>query len=261
MKKNVKVIASLVRKAKNKLHQGKREEALEFMKKAVNIDDNNGVLVQVIQVIGRKKNPTEPAEEPQNIPEDPVTPVEVKSEPNTEIEEDINQEGNTAMVSDDQLNKLFEASEREYDNGHQQKAIAYLKKAKKIAPENPEVQIRIDLLKSNIKSLNLIKIARKKLNSGEFARAVELTRELFSMRPDIEGLDELLSEIESHSGTSVSSGSGDSGMEYITRIRELVQDNLLEDAASIAQKAFDIYPDNALITEFVDNFKKLGLLE
>lgn len=301
MKKNVKVIASLVRKAKKKLLQDKREEALELMKKALNVDDNNGVLVQVIQVIGRKKLVTEPEDEPLVTPEVPVVeqaepePVEdfedawLVEQPEPEPVEDLeeawlveqpepepapeakavenNQERNKLMASEDQLTKLFEASDREYDNGHQQKAIAYLKRALKFYPDNPEVQLRIDLLKTKIKSDNLVQIARKRFALGEVARAVVLARQAFSMRPDTTGLEELLADLESSPGVSSptsavseeaqSSASG----EYIARIRQLVQDNFLEEAASVAEQAFDLFPDESLVLEFVDNFKKLGLLE
>ncbi|MCK4806858.1 MAG: hypothetical protein KAT09_04385 [Candidatus Aegiribacteria sp.] len=304
MRKNVKVIASLVRKARRKLNQGKRDEALEIMKKAVNVDDNNGVLVQVIRVIGKKKPTTEPEDEPVEVQEEAplveqaelelvevmeeawvieqaeLEPVEVMEEAwvieQAELEPEPeaktvknNKERKVSMASEDQLNKLFEASEREYNNGHQQKAIAYLKRARKLNPDNPEILSRINLLKTKIKSANLVKIARKKLESGEAARAVVLARQAFNMRPDTEALDELLSDLENQPGIS-SAKSADRGSageisissgEYITVIRELVQDNSLEEAASVAKKAFEIYPYDDLVVEFVDNFKKLGLLE
>ncbi len=319
----MKVIASLVRKAKKNLLQGKREEALEYMRKAVTVDDNNGVLVQLIQAIGRKKLITESEDQPLVTPEMPAAeqaepepvevleetwtseeqaeeqlvedldeawiveekaeeePVEVleeswiieeqtdkKPEPETKAMKN-NQERTTSMPSEDQLTKLFEASDREFDNGNQQKAIAYLKKARKLDPDNPEVTSRINLLKIRIKSANLIQIAGKRLGLGETTRAISLARQAFSMRPDTAGLDELLSELESMPGISSSTsevsdfreaepGSGD---EYISRIRQLVQDNSLEEAASVAEEAFNIFPDNKLVVEFVENFQKLGLLE
>ncbi len=173
------------------------------------------------------------------------------------------------MPSEEQLTKLFEASDREYDNGNQQKAIAYLKRARKLDPGNSDVQSRIDILKIRIKSANLVQIARKRLALGETTRAINLARQAFNMRPDSAGLDELLSDLENISVTSSptsevsdsketqSSASGD----YISRIRQLVQDNTLEEAASVAEEAFSLFPDDKLVVEFVDNFKKLGLLE
>ena len=303
LNKNVKVIASLVRKAKKKLLQDKREEALEFMRKAVNVDDNNGVLIQVIQAIGRKTLITESEDPPPAAREVPVPkrvepellvtpevpavveeeeePVEVleeawiveeqpreKPEPEAEAMEN-NQERIPSMPPEDQLTKLFEASDREYDNGNQQKAIAYLKRARKLDPDNPEVGSRLEILKTKIKSANLIRIAGKRLALGETARAIALARQAFDLRPDSAGLDELLSNLESMPVTtspaaevadSRETGSGASDV-YISQIRQLVQDNALERAASIAEDALHIYPDDRLVLEFVENFKKLGLLE
>ena len=295
LNKNVKVIASLVRKAKKKLLQDKREEALELMRKAVNVDDNNGVLVQVIQAIGRKTLISEaqtsspaaqdaPEPKPLVTPEVPAEeeePVEVleeawiveeqppeKPEPEAEAMEN-NQERIPSMPPEDQLTKLFEASDREYDNGNQQKAIAYLKRARKLDPGNPEVGSRIDILKTKIKSTNLIRIAGKRLALGETARAIALARQAFDLRPDSAGLDELLSDLERMPVTASSTaevtdsketrpGASD---EYISQIRQLVQDNALERAASIAVDALHLFPDDGLVVEFVENFKKLGLLE
>jgi len=322
LNKNVKVIASLVRKAKKKLLQDKREEALEFMRKAVNVDDNNGVLIQVIQAIGRKTLITEPdnpppaaQEAPEALPEEEIQPVpqkapkrkrvepellvtpevpvvvveeEEEEEPVEDLEEswiveeqprkkpepeaeamENNQERIPSMPPEDQLTKLFEASDREYDNGNQQKAIAYLKRARKLDPDNPEVGSKIDILKTKIKSANLIRIAGKRLALGETARAIALARQAFDLRPDSAGLAELLSNLESMPVTTSPAAEvadsretrSDASDVYISQIRQLVQDNALERAASIAEDALHIYPDDRLVLEFVENFKKLGLLE
>lgn len=335
LNKNVKVIASLVRKAKKKLLQDKREDALELMRKAVNVDDNNGVLIQIIQAIGRKTLITESKNQPpaaQEIPvpkpaepEIPVTPnvpepepedeeppvpqeaplqrrvelellvtpeiaaVEEEEEEPVEVMEEAwvveeqprekpepeaeamehNQERMPSMPPEDQLTKLFEASDREYGSGNQQKAIAYLKRARKLDPDNPEVGSRIEILKTNIKSANLIKRAGKRLALGETAEAIALARQAFDLKPDSAGLDELISDLESMPVATSStdevtyskvkvSGTSD---EYISRIRQLVQDNSLEKAATIAKEALQSFPDDGLIVEFVENFKKLGLLE
>ncbi|MEN8208131.1 MAG: hypothetical protein ABFR50_02660 [Candidatus Fermentibacteria bacterium] len=353
MNKNVKVIASLVRKAKKKLLQNKREEALDLMKKAVITDDNKGVLIQVIQAIGRKTLITEPEDQPARTQEAPVfkrvepellvtpeVPALEQAEPEqledteeiTAIEEDpiemldkawemeeqseddeieildeaweveeqseddeieildetwameeqfvetsepdaivmeSNQERIPSMPSEEQLYRLFEASDREYEKGHQQKALAYLKRAGNLFPDNPEILSRIDLLKLKIKSANLVQIASKRLALGEITRAVSLARQAFDLSPDSAGLDELLSDLEDLSETSSSTPrtiepqetrSGASA-EYIARIRQLVQDNSLEEAASVAAEAFIFFPEDDLVVEFVDNFKKLGLLE
>jgi len=299
LKKNVKVIASLVRKAKKKLYQGKRDEALELMRKAVNIDDNNGVLIQVIKVIGKKKIKTDYEEEDGqeysvddaeeaaagNLEEagsedvmdiGPEQDAETVEEVAEEAEPEQQHERKPSMAPEETLQKLFEASDMEYENGHQQKAIAYLRKARKLAPESPEVLERIELLKTRIKSENLVQIARKKLESGEPAKAVVLAREAFDMLPYAKGLDDLLADLEAvsdeiggheepvHPVAEPPEKTGTAkvaAQEYISQIRQMVQDNSLVAAAELAERANSVHPDDSLLSEFVENFKKLGLLE
>lgn len=286
MRKNVKVIASLVRKAKKKLYQGKREEALDLMRKAVNVDDNNGVLVQVVKAIGRKKPHEDLAvqseEEPAPAEGSAEEPAASPTEDNTE--EAKNQERTASMASDEKLEELFEASDREYMNGHQQKAVAYLKKAKKLAPDSARVKSRIELLKKKIKSANMVKIALKKLQAGEEKKALGLARQAFELFPEATGLHQLLTELEEASSRSPEPEEIDdldieldydeieveepqpaedtgSSEGIINRIRELVQENSLMEAADLAQKGRRTYPRDRKIAEFVENFKKLGLIE
>ncbi|OPL18136.1 MAG: hypothetical protein AVO35_06430 [Candidatus Aegiribacteria sp. MLS_C] len=373
MKKNVKVIASLVRKAKKKLYQGKRDEALELMRKAVSIDDNNGVLVQVIKVIGKKKVRTGLEDDDDVEFEDDVIaapePPKGKAansaaasggmehlnaaasggkehlnaaasggmeranaaasggmeranaaasggmghanaaasggmeranagasggmghanaaasggmghanagasdrEEYGEVEDHRSQsvdenEERTQSMAEDRLQKLFEASDMEYENGHQQKAIAYLKKARQLAPDSQEVTARIDLLRIRIKSANLVQIARKKLESGNVPDAVSFARQAFLTLPQATGLDLLLADLESWEPGAVegqasgSSSAGVTAQEYIAQIRQMVQDNALVAAAELADRAHSVHPADSLLAEFVENFKKLGLLE
>lgn len=266
MKQNVKVIARLVRKAKKELERGKRKEALELMKKAVSVDDNNGLVIQIIQAIGRKKTPESMTEYiPESQQQKPGTeePYEQPQVLNGE------KERKASMASDDQLKKLYDASDRAFDGGHQQKAVAYLKRARKLDPENPEVESRLDSLRIKIKSTNLISIARKKLAAGDVQKAVELVRQVFDIMPESNGLHELLEDIERNPGKIASSTEDEnpgperqeSNKPYIIEIRELIQKNSLEEAAFIAERYFEKNPDDALLTEFVENFKKLGLIE
>jgi hypothetical protein len=93
------------------------------------------------------------------------------------------------------------------------------------------------------------------------------------MLPDATGLHELLSALEDESSTfsddipdevppqRPSGSTAVPAEEYIANIRQMVQDNALVKAAELARKAFGIHPDNALLSEFVDNFRKLGLLD
>lgn len=273
MKANVKAIAGLVRKAKKKLYQGKRDEALELMKRAVALDDNSGVLVQVIKVIGRKKPRTEYHEDESGEAGDGQYPDSGGSPPAADQPpSDEGEERKPQMSQEDRIQQFFEASDREYEAGHQQKALAYLKRAARLFPDDPGVRERIDLLRTRIKAENLVSIAMKNLQAGEAVKALVLAREVFETMPDARGLDELLDSLEQGPPARPSSPpaepapapakeENDPAEEYIARVRSLVQANSLLEAASVAEEAYGRHSDNSLLKEFVDNFRKLGLLE
>lgn len=262
MKQNLKVIARLVRKAKKELDHNKRKEALELMKKAVSIDDNNGLVVQVIQALDRRESMKVISEEPHEEP--------VLKEPDEQPQASIEQvEGKVSMISGDRLAKLFEASNKAFDRGHQAKAIAYLNRARKLDPDNPEVDTRIDSLKTRMKATNLISIARKRLKAGNVSEAVHFAQQAFEIMPVIDGLHELLEDLEkidsnadsSAISTDLDNERTESNKPYIAKIRQLVQDNSLEEAASTALNSFEDNQNDELLLQFIDNFRKLGLIE
>ncbi len=262
MKQNEKFITRLVRKAKKELDSNNRTEALELMKKAVSIDDNNGLVIQAIQSINQKETAMtmswELYEEPffDEPDEQPQAPVE-------EIERKI------SMTKGDQLAKLFEASDKAFGEGHQAKAIAYLKKAKKLEPDNFEVEKRLDSLKIKMKATNLISLSRRDLKAGNLPEAVRFAHQAFEMMPGVNGLRELLEDLEKvdSNASSASESTNEnitravSDKPYIAIIRALVQDNSLEDAAYVALKSYEDNKDDELLLQFIKNFKKLGLIE
>ena len=260
MKQNAKLIARLVRKAKKELDRNNRREALELMKKAVSLDDNNGLVIQAIQSFDQKESKKDMSWE---VYEEPFF-----NEPDEQPQAPVEQtERKASMTKGDQLAKLFEASDKAFDESHQAKAIAYLKKARKLDPDNSEVETRIDSLKTRMKAANLISLSRRNLKAGNMSEAVLFAHQAFEMMPGVNGLRELLEdlEIDSSAASPEESTDGDNRTEsnkpYIAKIRQLVQDNSLEEAASIALKSYEDNQDDELLLQFIDNFKKLGLIE
>lgn len=262
MKQKIKHIARLLRKARKELEHNKRREALELMKKAVSIDDNDGLIVQVIQALDRRESMKMISDEPDNEP----LPDESDEQPQASVEQE---EGKVSMTNGERLAKLFEASDKAFDGGHQAKAIAYLKKARKLDPDNPEVETRIDSLKTKMKAANLISLARRNLKAGNVSKAVNFVHQAFEMMPEIDGLAELLDDLENNAPDTPSHAEDadncnsrtESDKPYIAKIRQLVQDNSLEEAASIAIDSLQNNQDDELLLQFIENFKKLGLIE
>lgn len=261
MKQNLKLITRLVKKAKRELDHHDRREALELMKKAVSIDDNNGLVVQAIQSLDKKGSKKDISMEVyedsffNDFDEQPQAPDE-------ETEREV------SMTKGEQLAKLFEASDRAFDGGHQAKAIAYLNKAQNLFPDNPEVETRISFLKTKMKASNLISLSRRNLKAGELSQAVSFANQAFEMMPEINGLHELLEDLEkidfktssAETSTIEDDKRTESDKPYIAVIRALVQDNALEEAAYVAVDSFRKNQNDELLQQFIDNFKKLGLI-
>jgi len=239
----------LVLAARERLLAGDREGALQEMRSAVKLDGNRGLIIQSILDIERRLETGE-------LPESDIDQTQ---------DEPISEERNTSMASDDRLERLFAASDKAYDHGDQAKAMNFLKKARKLAPESPEVEERLDLLKKRIKSSNMVCIAQRELEKGNKARAIELSRQAFELLPEATGLDELLAALEEGEGPSGETTAGimldEEVPEYISVIRALIQDNSLEAAAARASAELENNPEDELLVQFVQRFTKLGLLD
>lgn len=238
----------LVASAREKLLRGDREAALGAMREAVRLDGDHGLVIQVILELERGL-------------EDMAAPVQ-----GTPEGFDRSDERKPSMPSDDRLDDLFAASDKAFDRGDQATAMNLLKKARKLAPENPEVTGRLELLKRRIKSSNIVGIALRELEKGNLARAVELSREAFDLMPDSAGLDALLDRLEEQAGNGpkereTDRGNGDDAPDYIRDIRTLVQANDLEEAAARALAAFAEHPDDQLLDSFLTKFRRLGFLK
>jgi tetratricopeptide (TPR) repeat protein len=242
-------VEKLVTVAREKLLLGDREAALDDMREAVRLDGNRGLVIQVILELERGLE--------EELPPD-TGPAEAFYGSDDERKD--------SMPSEDRLDGLFAASDKAYDRGDQAAAMNLLKKARKLAPDSPEVAERLELLKKRIKSSNIVSIACKELEKGNHVRAVELSREAFDLLPEATGLDALLERLESLPATNGDSSREDRGPAvevplYITEIRTLVQNNSLEEAAARAMAAYGEHPDDPLLEAFVVKFTRLGFLK
>jgi len=245
-------VARLVESAKSELDTGSRSAALELMKEAVRFDGNKGLVIQAMLAIERKGATATPS-----VPDEKETGGTA-----------IPRERKDSMASQDRLTELFASSDSAYEQGDQAGAINFLKQARKLAPDSKDAAMRMALLRRRIKSANLVRIGRRELEKGNPAKAVTIAREAFDLLPQADGLKELLNELELTGGpeeinTAYPSEPGEdqSAPGYIVEIRELVQENELEEAASKAQAMLESHPHDELLLRFVEKFRKLGLLK
>lgn len=249
-------VEELLIQAKEYLDQDRRDDALECVKRAIAADPGEMVITEVILNMERSKT---------------------KSPPKRETVVQPTVERNDTEDMDPKLEKAFRLSEEALAAGSSAKAMAYLKKASQLFPDEPEVDERLNLLKTRIQAANLVEIGLRKLEEGDLRKAVAASRKAFHLLPEIEGLNELLSRIEivEESGTlempdtdeeapdqaeeTLTSESG--AMLWADRIRAAVKDEKFEEAGRMVTEAVRSHPNHPLLDSFHAKLKRLGFAE
>ncbi len=251
----------LIIEARKHALSGKRESALEFIRKALALDPDERVITDTILSLeesGARVSPPPSAPEPA-IPQERTDP----------------------MAIDPKLEKALSLSEQCRSQGENQKALAYLRKAKQLFPDSSLVDDRLASLTICLQAENLVSVARRKLERGEILQAVEAARQAFLLLPETSGLEQIVSELESASETTEQvqfSGDyqedvdlADDGLDefeafsgsvddLIERIRQLVREDLWEEAAVLVEQGVAEFPGNELLETFKVKFKRLGFI-
>lgn len=239
-------VEDLLLQAREYLDQDRREDALNCVRKALEADPGEMVITEVILNLERSKNAPEPPGR---------RPVQPKAERNST--EDM----------DPKLEKAFMLSDQALDQGNDAKALAYLKKAQQLFPDEPSVEEKLESLKNRIRAGNMVRIGLKKLEEGDHRKAVAASRRAFELMPEAPGLDELLSRIE---GTEEPPSAAapeeprvpESGaMLWADRIRAAVKEEKFEEAGKMVTEAVRNYPNDPLLDSFHIKLKRLGFAD
>lgn len=242
--------------AREYLDLNRREDALECIKKALSADPGEMVITEVILNMERSK------------------PVKTE-ERETTVQATI--ERNNADNMDPKLEKAFRLSDEALAAGNDAKALAYLKKAAQLFPDQPEVEEKLNLLKTSIRAGNLVKIGLAKLEEGDVRKAVAASRKAFQLMPEVEGLQELISGIEDaessvreekpdtvpdRSAKQQETNIPDSGaMLWADRIRAAVKEEKFEEAGKMVAEAVKNHPGDPLLESFHIKLKRLGFVD
>jgi len=245
--------------------EGDREKALDAVKKALSVDPGEMIITEVLLSIERSlNNETNEDNEDDGLPEIDVQPSAF--------------ERNSTANMDSKLEKAFKLSDEAMASGNDSKAIAYLKKAAQLFPDEPEVFERMEQLTLDIKAANFVKIGLEKLSSGDVQKAVAASRKAFDIMPETKGLDELLSRIEAatHSpevtnvpeklqekepveaAVHVSTDQG--ALLWADRIRAAVKEDRFEEAGQMIAEAVKRHPNDSLLDSFHTKLKRLGFV-
>lgn len=255
-------VETLLRQARENLAKGNREEALQCVKKALEEDPGEMIITEVILSMETSEDHADEYDIHQREHKDRPPSVE-----RTEAED-----------MDPKLEKAFRLSDQALASGDDAKALAYLKKAARLFPDDPAVEEKLTLLKNEIRAANLVKIGLKKLGEGDIPRAIAASRKAFELMPEAPGLHGLLSMLEEtdtsprrssdepeeaeDSEAEESSGVPDAGaMLWADRIRAAVKDDRFEEAGKMVAEAVRNHPDDPLLDSFHTKLKRLGFVE
>lgn len=257
-------VRDFIRDAHRNAVSGSRERALELIRKALALDPDERVITETILAMEQGSSPPKPRPAPA-IPE-PVSLPE-RTDP---------------MAIDPKLEKALGLSEQCRQSGDNAKALAYLKKARALFPDNQLVEERLTALTACLQAETFMTVARKRLEQGDMQKAVAAARQAFSVLPDAPGLPELLSDLETVSRNAPAQqfegeyrhdidlndgedledydGTPESLDDLIERIRQLVRDDRWDEAAILVEQGVSDFPDNELLETFKVKFKRLGFL-
>ncbi len=259
-------VRDFIKDAHRSAVSGNREHALELVRKALALDPDERVITETILAMEQGASPAKPRPAP--VIPDPVRLPE-RTDP---------------MAIDPKLEKALDLSEQCRRSGDNAKALAYLKKARVLFPDNPLVEERLTSLTTCLQAETLISVARKRMDQGEMQKAVSAARQAFVVLPDAPGLSGLLSDLETVSRNSPAvqfegeyrhdidlndgedledeeyGDSPDSVDDFIERIRQLVRDDRWDEAAILVEQGVADFPDNELLETFKVKFKRLGFL-
>lgn len=245
---------------------GDRGQALDSIRKALSIDPGEIVITEVLISMERAGNTLDPQD-------DDNDPIAVEST-----------ERITTTDMDSKLEKIFRLSDEALASGNDSKALAYLKKAAELFPDEPEVNQKLLQLKSIIRAGNLVKIGSKKLSEGDVKKAISAARKAFDLLPDVNGLDDLLERLETAESdipelepvieptikykevieekkVEKKTMPDSEALLWADRIRTAVQDDNFEEAGNMVAEAVRRHPDDTLLNSFYSKLKRLGFVK
>lgn len=248
-------VEDLLLQAKEHIDQDRREDALDCIRRALAADPGEMVITEVILNMERSGTAASADRE------EPAQPTV---------------ERNHTEDMDPKLEKAFRLSDESMEAGNSAKALAYLKKAAQLFPDEPEVGDRLNLLKSRIQAENLVKIGLKKLQEGDLKKAVAASRKAFQIMPEVNGLHRLLADIEEmeenqaeeieetgepvyQEEEQVQPESG--AMLWADRIRAAVKEEKFEEAGRMVAEAIKSFPGDPLLDSFHIKLKRLGFVD
>jgi tetratricopeptide (TPR) repeat protein len=244
-------VEDLLLQARRNIDLGHREEALVLIKKALQEDPGEMVITEVILSMERSGE-------------------SAGRKTGRSLDE-----RNNADNMDPKLEKAFRLSDEALAAGDEAKALAYLKKALQLFPDEPEAAKKLELLKLRIRAENLVQIGLNKLAEGDLQKAVAASRKAFELMPDTDGLADLINSIEESESTAVIQDTTEpeaevspqpaipdgGAMLWADRIRAAVKEDRFEEAGRMVAEAVRNHPGDPLLDSFHTKLTRLGFVD
>ena len=258
--------------ARQYVARGNRDEALLSIKKALSVDPGEILITEVLISMERADSVHEQQANSDEI-DIPILYPTI--------------ERNTTADMDSKLEKIFKLSDEALAAGNDAKALAYIKKAVQLFPEEQLAKDKLQDLKNTFKAENLVTIGVKKLSTGEIKKAIVASRKAFTLSPGVKGLSELLASIETAQNsisepkqeiktekpvvketiketireTIEEQNPAGEALLWADRIRTAVKDDNFEEAGKMVAEAVRRHPDDPLLDSFYSKLKRLGFVK
>ena len=262
-------------RAKKHASQGNRNAAIDCIKEALSIDPGEMLITEVLLSLEREHNKPSVTDKP---------------EKNNNIEQQSTIERISSQPMDAKLEKIFLLSDKAREVGDDVKAIAYLKKARKLYPDNSDVEEKLQALKTLVGASNLVLIGLKALDNDNISKAINASRKAFNLDPNANQLQELISRLEDLSSEETEMPKPEIKLEpkpkpkpkpkkidktiekteidedspegeallWADRVRRAVQDDEFEEAGKMVADAIAKFPQDELLNSFYSKLKRLG---
>jgi len=253
-------IQNLLRTAETHMQQGEREEALEALHRALNLDPGNEQVQTQVSSLEREI----------------AAMKNFKRTRSRRAHESIDTVSSSSTFVDECLGR----SQQAFEAGDEVRALQELERAKRHDPDNKAVIRRIKVVRRSIKANNLYDLAVTRLRSGELSDALEQARKIFSFWPSSPVLEKLLDEIESHEKPVIEEPEEIDIEEIdeleeieeaptpepaispsevvITSIREKIARSSFTEALAEATEGMKKFPDNPTLQKLLDKLEKIA---
>jgi tetratricopeptide (TPR) repeat protein len=252
-------IQNLLRTAETHMKKGERDEALEALHRALNLDPGNEQVQTQVSSLERE-----------------ISAMKTfKRTRNRRAHGSIDTVSSSSTFVDECLGR----SQQAFDAGDEVRALQELERAKRHDPDNKAVIRRIKVVRRSIKANNLYDLAVTRLRSGEPFDALEQARKIFSFWPSSPVLEKLLDEIESHEKPVIEEPEEIDIEEIdeleeieeaptpepaispsevvITSIREKIARSSFSEALAEATEGIKKFPDNSTLQKLLDKLEKI----